>query len=113
VRWCKWHCRLHLVYVPDERRVACAGSYKVSAFFLAKTVTTAPVEVVQVFLFAVIVYFMTGYQVCTLSACGRLRQWFGCDCCQVAIETRTYMLCGLHVWFEPWLCVWQATEPRA
>ncbi len=42
--------------------MTCAGSYKVSAFFLAKTVTTAPVEVVQVFLFAVIVYFMTGYQ---------------------------------------------------
>ena len=33
-----------------------------SAFFCAKTLTTAPVEVVQVFLFAVIVYFMTGYQ---------------------------------------------------
>ena len=47
--------------------MAFAGSYKVSAFFLAKTVTTAPVEVVQVFLFAVIVYFMTGYQVYTLS----------------------------------------------
>ena len=39
-----------------------AGSYQVSAFFCAKTLTTAPVEVVQVFIFAVIVYFMTGYQ---------------------------------------------------
>jgi hypothetical protein len=39
-----------------------AGSYKVSAFFCAKTLTTAPVEIVQVFVFAVIVYFMTGYQ---------------------------------------------------
>ena len=33
-----------------------------SAFFCAKTLTTAPVEIVQVFVFAVIVYFMTGYQ---------------------------------------------------
>ena len=54
-------------------RLACAGSYKVSAFFLAKTVTTAPVEVVQVFLFAVIVYFMTGYQARTLQS--RLCCW--------------------------------------
>ena len=40
-----------------------------SAFFCAKTVTTAPVEVSQVFLFGVIVYFMTGYQACTSHAC--------------------------------------------
>ena len=39
-----------------------------SAFFCAKSLTTAPVEVVQVFVFGVIVYFMTGYQARTCVA---------------------------------------------
>jgi ABC-2 type transporter len=38
------------------------GAYRVSSFFVAKTLTTAPVEFVQTLFFSVIVYFMTGYQ---------------------------------------------------
>lgn len=33
------------------------------SFFLAKTLTTAPVEIVQVILFATVVYFMINFQV--------------------------------------------------
>ena len=33
-----------------------------SAFFLAKSVATAPIEIFQICFFAVIVYFMVGYQ---------------------------------------------------
>ena len=41
---------------------ATAGAYRVSAFFSAKSITTAPVEVLQILFFAIVVYFMTGYQ---------------------------------------------------
>ena len=38
------------------------GAYRVSAFFLAKSLATAPIEIFQICFFAVIVYFMVGYQ---------------------------------------------------
>ena len=42
--------------------ICAVGAYKVSAFFVAKSCTTAPIECLQILFFAVIVYFMTGYQ---------------------------------------------------
>lgn len=33
-----------------------------AAFFVAKSMTTGPVEIVQIIYFSVIIYFMTGYQ---------------------------------------------------
>lgn len=50
------------VFTRSEVLLYIAGAYKVSAFFLAKSMATAPIQVFQITFFALIVYFMTGYQ---------------------------------------------------
>ncbi len=42
------------------RREKASGAYSTGAFFLAKTLTVAPFQVVQVLAFCVAVYFMAG-----------------------------------------------------
>jgi len=44
------------------RRETSTNMYRRSAFFLAKTLTTTPIEIVQVTVFAVMTYYMIGLQ---------------------------------------------------
>eukprot|EP00877_Chromochloris_zofingiensis_P009171 jgi/Chrzof1/4507/Cz14g16020.t1 len=44
------------------RRETASNSYTRGAFFIAKSLTTAPMEIVQVAVYAVVIYFLIGFQ---------------------------------------------------
>lgn len=58
-------CSLQVMWDHERqllRRETSTNMYSRTAFFLAKTLTTTPVEVAQVTVFAVMTYFMFGFQ---------------------------------------------------